>query len=83
MLKLEIVIQVFPTVVLGVRAPRLQAKPLLAGLVSGCLAAVVLRVWPELSPLPAVHSGIWALLLNLLVCCAFQLLERGRQRRVA
>jgi Na+/proline symporter len=81
-LKLEIVIQVFPTVVLGIRAPAIKAPPLLAGLVAGCLAAVVLRVWPELSPLPAVHSGIWALLLNLLVCFGFQFLASRRLRPV-
>lgn len=66
-LKLELVIQAFPAVVLGLRSLRWQGGPILAGLLAGCAAAVTLRLWPELSPLADIHSGIWALGVNLVV----------------
>lgn len=66
-LKLEIVIQVLPAILLGVRHSQIGPRPILLGLLWGCTVAIALRLRPELSPLAAIHSGIWALLVNVAI----------------
>ncbi|AQA19250.1 hypothetical protein BST95_14360 [Halioglobus japonicus] len=82
-LKLELVIQVFPAVVLGLRMPQLRTEAILGGLLTGCAVAVALRAWPQLSPLTDIHSGIWALTINLLTLALLQYLYNKRTRKPA
>ncbi|QFU75584.1 sodium:solute symporter family protein [Halioglobus maricola] len=79
-LKLELVIQVFPAVVIGLRFSKLQSSSVLAGLIVGCAIAIALRLWPEMSPAPAVHSGLWALLGNLATLGLVQLIKSRHKK---
>lgn len=66
--KFELLIQLAPALILGVRQPRLSATAVLAGIIAGVTVAVLLKLSLELSPLQ-VHSGIWGLGANLLLLC--------------
>ena len=76
-LKLELVIQVFPAIVLEVRSSKLRAMPVLFGLVAGCLTAALLRMSDGWSGALGVQDGIWALAVNLLVLAFFQCFGRS------
>ncbi|MEM8662085.1 MAG: sodium:solute symporter family protein [Pseudomonadota bacterium] len=78
-LKLEIVIQVFPTIIAGVYGIAVRPRTLVIGLLCGCAAAVCLRWWPGLSPLPDIHAGIWAFGLNMCVIFIMHLLTPRRE----
>ena len=58
--------QIFPVVVVTFLWPRATPQGVLAGVVTGCLAAVVWNVFPSLQWW-GVHPGIWALAANVLV----------------
>ncbi len=71
-LKIELLIQVAPLIILGVRLPSLPGRPFLLGLITGSLllvgmkSATVFGLPPLDAPL-AIHAGLWALAANLAV----------------
>ncbi|MEM1111218.1 MAG: sodium:solute symporter family protein [Pseudomonadota bacterium] len=71
-LKLELVIQVFPAIVFGLRSSRLQAAPVLAGLLAGCTTAALLRISPDWGGFWGVQDGLWAFAVNLIVLISLQ-----------
>ena len=74
-LKLELVIQVFPAVVLGLRISALRATPVLAGLLAGCATAGLMRMSSDFGGLWGVQDGLWAFAVNLLVLFCLQRLR--------
>ncbi len=69
--KFELLIQIAPAIILGVRAPSLSGRAVLAGLIAGCASAVALKIsgYSELdlsTPL-GVHAGVWGLIVNMMV----------------
>ena len=68
--KFELLIQVAPAIILGVRWGRLQSGSVLAGLLAGISCAVCLKL-AGLEPW-GIHSGVWGLLVNLLVLGVWQ-----------
>jgi Na+/proline symporter len=68
--KFELLIQLAPAIILGVRRPSLSAPQVLAGMLAGVLVAVACKVLLA-QPVLDVHSGIWGLLANLLVVSVF------------
>lgn len=64
--KFELLIQLAPALILGVRNPDLSARQVLAGILAGIVVAVSLKL-SLTEPVLGVHSGIWGLLVNLLV----------------
>ena len=63
------VVQFAPGVVCALYAPGASAKGVLAGMIAGSLATLVLVVWPELRPWP-IHAGAYGLAINVLVLVA-------------
>jgi len=78
-IKFEILVQIFPAFVLGVRGKRLGALPVLAGLLTGCAIAAGLffagfpKIW-------GFHAGLLGLLANFLVCLAVHLAQNVAKR---
>jgi Na+/proline symporter len=64
--KFELLIQLAPALILGVRLPALGAGAVFAGLAAGAVVVIGMEALPGANPL-AVHSGIWGLGANLLV----------------
>ncbi len=79
-IKFELLVQVAPAIVLGVRLPKLRATSLLGGIAAGCATALLLRALPGLDSPLGVHAGIWGLGANL-VCIA--LMQRLPTRQAA
>jgi Na+/proline symporter len=74
-LKLELLIQVAPAIIIGVRYRQIGSRPLLAGLVVGCVLLIAMKTataigLPSLQTVWGIHAGIWALLANLVVVVA-------------
>jgi len=66
--KFELLIQIAPAVILGVRSLRLSSKPVLGGLLMGVVCAVILKVSPIFPSQPlGIHIGLWSLAINLIV----------------
>lgn len=63
--KFELLIQVAPTIVLGIRVPDLRAASLLAGIAAGCATAIMLKILPGLDAPLGIHAGLWGLGANL------------------
>lgn len=63
--KFELLIQLAPALILGVRLPALRAGAVLAGLAIGVVVVVAMESFVAVNPL-GVHSGIWGLCANLL-----------------
>jgi Na+/proline symporter len=72
-LKLELIIQIAPLMILGVRNTNIDSNCLLAGLVAGVTSAIALKIF-GVSPL-GIHGGLWALIINILACYACQQLK--------
>ncbi|MCX2982670.1 sodium:solute symporter family protein [Halieaceae bacterium IMCC14734] len=68
--KFELLIQVAPAIILGVRWRQLRGSAVLAGLVIGLCCAVGFKLWGT-EPW-GIHSGVWGLLANLLVLVLWQ-----------
>ena len=76
--KFDILIQLVPAFMLGIRWSRLRTGPVLAGLVAGLVIALVL----DFSPFPFVvagkiwgfHPGLYALIVNLVIAVSASLL---------
>lgn len=68
------VAQIFPLMFAAFYWPRANGVGALAGLVSGIVVNVVFLNWPQLSPIPGLHEGIYGLLANVTVFVAVSLL---------
>ena len=78
-LKLELVIQLVPLIVLGVRHYPIPGKALLAGLVAGCLSAVIIRSIAGWEAPLGIHGGLWSLMFNLLMVVIMTTTFRGKE----
>ncbi|MEM7384963.1 MAG: sodium:solute symporter family protein [Verrucomicrobiota bacterium] len=67
-IKLELLCQVAPAVMLGVHWKRMKTGPVFAGMVAGTLLAVLISALESIPAKPlGIHGGVWGLLLNLLI----------------
>lgn len=68
--KFELLIQIAPTIILGVRLPSLNGRAIFYGLLAGCAAAVLLKLSAytniDLSAPLGIHAGVWGLFVNLM-----------------
>ena len=65
-LKLEIMLQVAPSIILGVMLKELKWQAVLGGVVVGVVSTLCLKFSPQISlNLLGIHAGIWGLLINL------------------
>lgn len=77
-IKLEILAQVAPAVMLGLQWKKLSAKAVLAGALVGTATAVTLKLAMS-SNFYGIHAGIWGLVANFLTLLLVQLATcRGR-----
>lgn len=66
--KFELLIQIAPAVILGIRNPRLGSQPIILGLIAGVFAAVFMKTTAFMPGQPlGIHIGLWALMINLIV----------------
>lgn len=69
--KFELLIQIAPAIILGVRVPSVSGNAVLQGLLAGCICAVALKLSDyaglDLSAPLGVHAGVWGLVVNVLV----------------
>ena len=68
--KLELLIQVAPLIILGVRLGDISAQALLIGLLVGCVTTVLIKLsnllgFTSLNMSLGIHAGMWGLLLNV------------------
>ena len=76
-IKLEIMCQILPVIVLGVHTQNLSARPLIAGVLVGCVTTYMLR-WGIDVDLGGWHAGIVGLGLNIATISLFSLFEKPR-----
>lgn len=67
--KFELLIQIAPAIILGVRSSRISGNAVFAGLIAGCTTAVMLKLsgytpFDFSAPL-GLHAGVWGVLVNL------------------
>lgn len=78
-IKLEVMCQILPAVILGARSKRLTARPVIAGILAGCAATVLLK-WVIEIDLGGLHAGTAGLALNIATVALFGWLEgRGEK----
>lgn len=66
-IKLEVLAQLFPLIVLGVWTKNIRSEAVLGGLIVGLLLVVYLSLFSD-TPKPwHIHAGLWALLANAIV----------------
>lgn len=69
--KFELLIQIAPAIIMGVRTARVRGSAILWGLICGCIVAIALKTISlggmDLSAPLGLHAGVWALGINLLV----------------
>ncbi len=77
-IKLELLCQIAPAIILGVNVRRLNAAAVLSGLLAGTALTLFLMLAGD--PIPSkplgIHAGIWALLLNLAIVFLVDRLRR-------
>jgi SSS family solute:Na+ symporter len=66
-LKFEVLIQVAPAFILGLYWKRLSSGPVLTGMIIGAAIAGIMT-WTGLKTFLGFYSGIWGLLVNLIIC---------------
>lgn len=76
--KLEIMAQAMPAVMLGLYLPRLRAMPVLMGLIVGLVVTLVLRFGDTGLPLYNIHAGLWGVGTNLLTLAIVSGLTREK-----
>lgn len=81
-LKMEILIQCAPAFLLGVHWRRLEATPVLLGILAGCSLALW-GMWSGTTRIAGIHVGVIGLVLNFALAVACGLLLAGRSRRAA
>jgi Na+/proline symporter len=77
--KFELLIQMAPAFILGVRRENLNGRAVFAGLAAGCAVAVVQKLAFDSAPL-GIHPGIWGLAANLSLMAILHQIEKGRSR---
>ena len=65
-IKLEVLAQIAPAVMLGTQIKKIGALPFFIGALFGTILAVYLTMSPDSKPL-GVHAGIWGLGLNIML----------------
>ncbi len=76
-IKLEILSQVAPAIMLGVHLRRLKTMPVFLGMLAGTLVALVIFFGAVGSPKPlGVHAGVWGLAVNFGVVAVASLIVR-------
>lgn len=88
-LKLELLVQIAPAIILGLRYDKLRAAPMVAGIISASITLVMMKMsgaigFVELNAPLGIHAGIWCLGLNLLILAAGQAIaaHRPTQQRI-
>ena len=78
-LKFELLVQTAPAVILGLYWTRLDRRAVFAGMLIGTLVAASMTFagWRPFG----VFSGLWGLLVNLLICVGASLLTRPSVER--
>ncbi len=81
--KFEILIQLSPGIILGVRYSFIKARAVFVGLVAGICCAVLMKVCadvqilgvqlPDTSRWLGIHSGVWGLLVNVVLVFSLSL----------
>ncbi|WP_235792131.1 sodium:solute symporter family protein [Virgibacillus salidurans] len=74
-LKLEILIQLAPAIILGLYWKGLHSKPVFAGMLIGSVVASFMT-FTGLTPL-GIYSGVWGLLVNLIICVGGSLIVKA------
>lgn len=80
-IKLEIMSQILPVMVMGIHTQKLSARPLIAGLLVGCGATFMFR-WGVDVDLGGWHAGIVGLGMNIATIAVFSLIEKARIKAV-
>ena len=62
--KFELLIQLAPAVILGVRSPLVTTKAVTCGLILGCSVAVIIKL--TFGSYGGIHAGVWGLIANVL-----------------
>ena len=65
--KFELLAQLGPAIMIGIHWPRLRAAPVFWGMLVGVIVAVTLGLLYDSPPL-GIHSGLYGLAVNLLIC---------------
>ena len=81
-IKLEVLAQLFPIIVLGVWSKKIKAESVLYGLLAGLITvAYLLLIASNINPF-YIHAGLWGLATNFLVIGFFEAITRSRSLRV-
>lgn len=79
--KFDVLVQLVPAFMLGIRWRRLQTLPVLAGLIAGLVMALILAFGPipfvEGGKIWGFHPGLYALAVNLFIAVSGSLLLRN------
>ncbi len=67
-IKMELLIQVAPVIILGVRTPHLDAATARLAVLTGTVVALV-AILAGIQHIGGIHAGAYACLLNLAICC--------------
>jgi SSS family solute:Na+ symporter/sodium/pantothenate symporter len=82
--KFDLLVQLVPAFMLGIRWGRLQAGPVVLGLVTGLVVSLVLAFGPfdfvTGGKIWGVHPGLYGLLLNLCIAIGGSLLLYGQEQ---
>ena len=69
--KFELLIQLSPAIILGVRLKNLSTKAVVAGLIAGIAVAVMIKL--TIATIAGIHAGVLGLIANLVIIMAIQL----------
>ncbi|MBH30364.1 MAG: pantothenate permease [Candidatus Marinimicrobia bacterium] len=77
------IVQIFPLVFAAFYWPRATKTGALSGLTTGIVVNTLFRLYPELSPIPGMHEGVYGLTMNVMVLVVVSLLTApDDQKRV-
>jgi len=72
-IKLELLCQIFPAILIGLHFKHIDGRSILAGLTVGIMISVVLILNSDLPSKPwGIHAGIWGLAFNVVSVWLFQ-----------
>ena len=75
-IKLELLCQVAPALILGINIKRLEMKPIALGFIVGTITALLIMTLSMTVGIPAkpfgVHAGIWGLIMNVITLLIYQ-----------
>ena len=82
-IKLEVLAQIAPAVMLGTQIKKIGAYPIFIGALFGTIVAIYITMSSDPKPL-GLHAGIWGLIVNLvLITIIYNLFYVGRTGRPA